>query len=186
MRGARGESAFLTVAGIAAVVAYYTRFPYLALLVAGAVVGFIAGLRLLLILHRGQAWHQQDVLIRRLWTAARRIPSGYLLTDPETGELVQVERERGWLTLAVADAPGADGPAVVTRYMVGQWSAPVSPPLYRYLSASADIPPARWRLREQARVAILHAQTGALEVTAPELAILAEQVCRTCALGQPA
>jgi hypothetical protein len=31
---------------------------------------------------------------------------------------------------------------------------------------------------------MLHAQTGALEVTAPELAVLAEEVYRACALGQ--
>jgi hypothetical protein len=35
--------------------------------------------------------------------------------------LLSVERERGWLTLVVADPPTPGGAIVVSRYMVGMW-----------------------------------------------------------------
>src|SRR5262245_60630644 len=70
-----------------------------------AAVTAAGALWLLTVLSRGQAWPEQDVLLRQLWAAAKRIPSGYVLCDPDTGELLGAERERAWLTLAVIDPP---------------------------------------------------------------------------------
>lgn len=162
--GSRGDSAGLMAYGIAALVAW-VWFPYLALLIAGAVVTAAAGASLIAILRRGRAWHEQDVLLRRLWAAVRRIPSGYVLADPETGELLSAEREKGWLTLAVTDPPEMGRETTVTRYMVGRWAAPNPPPLFRHMAALDDLPPARWRLRKQAWLADFNAKAGALEVT---------------------
>ncbi len=78
--------------GIAALVAWLLWFPYLALLIAGAVVTAAGAVSLAADLRRGRAWHKQDVLLRRLWAAVKRIPSGYVLADPATGELLNVER----------------------------------------------------------------------------------------------
>jgi len=128
--------------GIAALVAWLW-FPYLALLIAGAVVAAAGAVSLAADLRRGRAWHQQDVLLRKLWIAVKRIPSGYVLADPDTGELLSAEREKGWLTLAVTDPPEPSRASTVTRYMVGRWAAPNPPPLYQHLAPLDDLPPAR-------------------------------------------
>jgi hypothetical protein len=99
------------------------------------------------VLRRGRAWHEQEVLLRRLWAAVKRIPSGYVLADPQTGELLSAEREKGWLTLAVTDPPEPGRASTVTRYMLGKWAAPQQPPLFRHMAALDDLPPARWRWR---------------------------------------
>lgn len=112
--GSRGGAAGITGAGIAAVVAWIW-FPYLALLVAGVVVTVMGGASFVGVVRRGRAWYQQDMLLRRLWAAVKRILPGYVLTDPDTGELLTAERERGWLTLAVTDPPLPGRDAAVTR-----------------------------------------------------------------------
>jgi len=140
--GSRGDSAGLMAYGIAALVAWLW-FPYLALLIAGAVVAAAGAVSLAADLRRGRAWHQQDVLLRKLWIAVKRIPSGYVLADPDTGELLSAEREKGWLTLAVTDPPEPSRASTVTRYMVGRWAAPNPPPLYQHLAPLDDLPPAR-------------------------------------------
>jgi len=145
VRGARGDFAGLMGLGFAAMVTW-VWFPYRALLVTGAVVVVVAGWGLVAVVRRSRDWHDQDVLIRRLWRAVKRIPSGYVLADPATGELLMVERERGCLTLAVSDPPDLAGPVVVTRYLVGMWAAPVPPPLFAHLAGVDDVPPARWGL----------------------------------------
>ena len=122
------------------------------------------------------------MLIRKLWAAVKHIPSDYVLADPETGELLSVERERGWLTLVITDPPDPSGPALVTRYTLRAWAAPVPPPLFRHLAGLDDIPSARWRLRQKAWLAHVNEQTGALKVTWAEVAALIEQVGRTSAL----
>jgi hypothetical protein len=98
------------------------RCSYLALLVTGTVVGVVAGVALIAGLRRGRDWHRRDVLVRQLWRAVKRIPPGYVIADPDTGELISVERERGWLTLAVADPPRPGREQLVTRYLVGHWA----------------------------------------------------------------
>ncbi len=112
MTGSRGDSAGILGIGVAAAAAYLW-FRYPVLLVAGGLLALGGAVSLAADLRRGRGWHEQDVMLRKLWTAARRIPSGYVLTDPANGELLTVERERGWLTLAVTDPPqlGA-GPCV--------------------------------------------------------------------------
>ena len=175
--GSRGDSAGITVLGAVAVIAW-VWFPYRALLITGAVVAALGGASLIADLRHGRAWHQQDVMIRRLWTAAKRIPSDIVLADAETGELLTVEHERGWLTLAVTDPPEPGGQAVVTRYPLGQWAAPNLPPLYRHLAALDDIPLARWRWQQKAQLAHYNWQAGALEVAPDELAGLMEQLRR--------
>ena len=94
---------------------------------------------------RGRAWHEQDVLIGRLWALAKRLPSGWAFTDPVTGEFLSAQRERGWLTLAVSDTPGMGAQTVVASYLVGKWGMPVPPPLCRYLASVVDAPPASGR-----------------------------------------
>jgi hypothetical protein len=178
--GSRGDSAGITALGLAAVIAW-AWFPYRALIIAGATVAVLGAASLTVDLRRGRAWHEQDVMIRRLWAAAKRIPSDVVLTDTGTGELLTVERERGWLTLAVNDPPGPGGQPIVTRYPLGQWAAPNPPPLYRHLAALGDIPPARWRWQQKSRLAYYNRQAGALEVTPGELAGLTEQLGRAAA-----
>jgi hypothetical protein len=125
-KGSRGDSAGLMAYGIAALVAWLW-FPYLALLVAGVVVTVAGAVSLAADLRRGRAWHEQDVLLRRLWAAVKRIPSGYVLADPDTGELLSAEREKGWLTLAVTDPPEPGRASTVTA----TWSAS-GPPQTRH------------------------------------------------------
>lgn len=175
--GSRGDSAGLIAYGIAALVAWLW-FPYLAVLIAGAIVTAAGAVSLAAVLRRGQAWHEQDVLLRMLRAAVKRIPSGYVLADPDTGELLSAERERGWLTLAVTDPPEPGRVSTVTRYMVGRWAAPNPPPLYRHMAALDDLPPARWRLRKQAWLADFNTKAGALEVSPSEIAGLLDQVNR--------
>jgi hypothetical protein len=67
--------------------------------------------------------------------------------DPETGDRLGTQRERGWLTLAVTEPPGPGTEGVVTRYPLGRWAAPGLPPLFRHLGSLDGIPPASWRLR---------------------------------------
>jgi hypothetical protein len=178
MTGSRGDSAGIAGIGIAAVAAWLW-FPYRGLIIAGAVIAALGAWSLAGDLRRGRAWHQQDVMLRKLWTAAKRVPSGYVLTDPDTGELLSIERERGWLTLAVTDPPGPGrSEAIVTRYMLGKWAAPMPPPLFRHLAGLADLPPAGWRWRQHAQLAAYNAETGALKVTTDELAELLAQVRR--------
>jgi hypothetical protein len=178
--GTRGDSAGITALGLAAVIAW-AWFPYRALIITGGIVTVLGAASLIADLRRGRAWHQQDVMIRRLWAAAKRIPPDVVLADAETGELLTVERERGWLTLAVTDPPVAGGQPVVTRYPLGQWAAPNPPPLYRHLAALDDIPPARWRWRQKSWLAYYNRQAGALEVGPDELAGLMEQLGRSAA-----
>ena len=42
----------------------------------------------------------EHAMIRKLWSAVKQIPSGYVLTDEDTGQLLTAEREHRWLTLA--------------------------------------------------------------------------------------
>lgn len=182
--GARGDAAGLTGYGLAGLLAWWLWFPYLWLLIAGAAVAAVGAASLTAVLSHGRAWHDQDVLQRRLFAAVKRIPSGYVLTDPQTGELITAERERGWLTLAVTDAPAPGSVAAVARYMVGSWGAPVPPShLYRHLGALDDVPPARWRWQQRSALEHFSAQTGAAEVTTGEIAGLLDQVNRATLAG---
>src|SRR5260370_38045292 len=95
--GSRGDAAGITGAGIAAMVAW-VWFPYLALLVAGAVVTVMGGASLVGILRRGRAWHQQDMLLRRLWAAVKRLQHGYAVMDPDTAALGTADAVRCCLT----------------------------------------------------------------------------------------
>jgi hypothetical protein len=181
VRASRGEDAFLCGAGVAAALVYL-RYPYLALLVTGATV-VAAGAALIADLRRGQDWHRRDVLVRRLWRAVKRIPPGYVIADPDTGELISVERERGWLTLAVADPPRTGREQLVTRYLVGHWGASMRPPLVRHVGAVDDVPPARMSLRQQAWLAGFSTRAGVLQATPAELTALLGQVWRAAVLG---
>jgi hypothetical protein len=182
VRASRGEHAFLCGAGVAAALACL-RYPYWALLVTGATVGVVAGVALIADLRRGRDWHRQDVLVRQLRTAVRRIPPGYVIADPDTGELISVERERGRLTLAVADRPRPGREQLVTRYLSGHWGAPMPPPLIRHVGAVDDVPPARMSLRQQAWLAEVSTRAGVLQATPAELTALPGQVWRTAVPG---
>ena len=180
MTGSRGDSAGVLCIG-AGVAAAYIWFRYPVLLVAGGLLALGGAVSLAADLRRGRAWHEQDLMLRRLWTAAKRVPSGYVLTDPASGELLTVERERGWLTLVVTDPPQPGGEAVASRYPLGKWAAPEQPPLFRHLAGLDSIPPARWGWRQRAAVLDFNTRTGAAEVATAELAALLDQVNRAWA-----
>jgi hypothetical protein len=146
--GSLGDSAGITAYGLAAIIAWLW-FPYRALIIGGAVVAALGCAGIIGDLTRGRSWREQDVLVRKLWAAAKRVPSDVVLTDPETGELLTVERERKQLTLAVTDAPSPGGRPIVTRYPLGQWSTPSRPPLHRHLGGLDGLPPARWRWQQR-------------------------------------
>jgi hypothetical protein len=98
----------VTAAGLVTIAGSWW-FPYRAVLIAGAAVTVFGAVMLGVVFSRGRAWHEQDVLIGRLWALAKRLPSGWAFTDPLTGEFLSAQRERGWLTLAVSDTPGMGG-----------------------------------------------------------------------------
>lgn len=181
VRSSREEHAVLCGAGVAAALVYL-RFPYLALLATGGMVAVTGGVALISGLRRGRDWHRQDVLVRQLWAVVKRIPPGYVIAGPDTGELISVERERGWLTVAVADPPRPGQEQLVTRYLVGHWAAPMPPPLVRHVGALDDVPPARMSPRQQARHAGFSTRAGALQPTTAELTALLEQVWPTVVL----
>ncbi len=181
MTGSRGDSAGILSIGVATAAAYLW-FRYPVLLIAGSLLALDGAVSLAADLRRGQAWHEQDVMLRKPWTAVKRIPSGHVLTDPETSELLTVERERGWLTLAVTDPPQPGAEAAVCRYPLGKWAAPEQPPLFRHITGLDDSPPARWRWRQQAALLEFNSRTGAAGATAAELAALLDQVNRAWAV----
>jgi hypothetical protein len=114
------------------------------------------------------------VVLRKLWAAVKRIPSGYVLAATRTPASCSAERDKGWLTLAVTDRPEPSRASTVTRYMVDKWAAPNPPPLYQHMAALDDLPPARWRRASVAGG--LQRQAGALEVTTGEIAAPLDQV----------
>jgi hypothetical protein len=117
-------------------------FPYRAVLITGAAVTAFGAVMLGVVVSRGRAWHEEDVLIRRLWALVKRLSPGRASADPVTGELLSAERERGWLTLVVSDTPGMGEQTVVASYLVGRWGVPVPPPMYRHVASVVDVPPA--------------------------------------------
>lgn len=177
MKGTRGDSVGLLTAGVAAIVVWLW-FPWRVLIIGGAIVAVVGAWGLVGSARRGRAWHQQDVMLRKLWAATKRVPSGVVLTDSETGELLTVERERGWLTLAITDPPTPGAQALVTRYPLGQWAAPNPPPLYRHMGALDDLPPARWRWRQKSQAIHINTQTDALVVSTDDMAALVSQLGR--------
>jgi hypothetical protein len=160
-------------------------FPSRAVLLAGVAVTVFGAVALGVVVSRGRAWHEQNVLIGGLWALVKRFPSGWALADPVTGEFLSAQRERGWLTLAVSDPPGRGAHTVVAIYLVGRWGMPVPPPLCRYLASVVDAPPASWPWRQRAQAADFNAKTGALELAPEELAALRAQVRRTLAAATP-
>jgi hypothetical protein len=130
-------------------------------------------------IRRSRERHRQDVLVRKLWDAVKRIPAGVVLDDPVTRCRMSAERDGGFLMLAIADpADQPDAGAIVARYTLGYWAVQAHPPLYRYLSGLHDPSPARMRWQERERLAEFNAVSSAGEVTTDELAGLIEQVAR--------
>jgi hypothetical protein len=100
----RLEAAALVVAGLA-VVGSYVWVPHTALLFVGALIAGIGTSALVAALRRGPTLCKQEAVIRALWWTARRWPSGRVLRDPVTGSGLTVDRERGFLTLAITGQP---------------------------------------------------------------------------------
>jgi hypothetical protein len=133
-------------------------------------------------IRRGRERHRQDVLIAKLWTAAKRIPPGTLLEDPVTRCRVSAERDGGFLILAIADpADYPDAETTVARYTLAYWSVQARPPLYRHLAGIHDTSPAQLRWQQRERLAEFNAMTSAAEVSTEELAALVVQVARCTA-----
>ncbi len=173
--GTCADSAVTTGAGLAAEVAC-------ALLIATALVPVAGSMSLAADIRRGRERHRQDVLIGKLWTAVKRIPPGAVMADPVDGCRVSVERDGGFLILAIADPlDHLDTEATVARYTLGYWSVQARPPLYRHLAGIRDTSPAQLRWQQRERLAEFNAITSAAEVTTDELAGLLDQVTRTTA-----
>jgi hypothetical protein len=68
--GIRGDAAAVTAAGSAAM-AVFLWFPYRVLLISEAAVAALGAGSLAAVIRRGRAWHQHDVMIRKLWTVLR-------------------------------------------------------------------------------------------------------------------
>jgi hypothetical protein len=168
VRGSRVDYAVFCVAGIVTALAYLW-LPSVALLILGLVVAVPAGTALIVGARRGGGWRQHQALIRQLWIAANRIPPGHVLADPGTGELLSVERERGWLILVVTVPPRPGRPEVTVRYVIGHWGAPVKPPMRRRPADPAGPAEA--------------VRAGPAEVSTAELARLVDLVLRTAVLG---
>jgi hypothetical protein len=169
------DSAVTTGAALAAEVAC-------ALLIATALVPVAGSMSLAADIRRGRERHRQDVLIGKLWTAVKPIPAGTVMTDPVSGCRVTVERDGGFLILAIADPlDHPDAEATVARYTLGYWSVQARPPMYQHLAGIHDASPAQMRWQQRERLAEFNAIISAAEVTTEELTRLLIQVTRTMA-----
>jgi len=174
--GPRIEAAFLTAVGVAVAVSYFwwqqLWLPFVGVFIAGFGTSALIGA-----IRRSPALREQDRMIRSLWTLLRRVPSDIVLADPVTGHEISVERQRGFLTLAVAD-PGDQPGGTVTRYMVGFAAAPSPPPLFRHTAASQDPSPVRMSLKQAGGLLRFNELTGAMETSNDELADVRAQLDR--------
>jgi len=163
------------------------QWLHLVLLFVGAFIAGIGTSALVGALRRTPAQREQEAMVRALWSTCRRWPSGLVLRDPVTGRGITVERERGFLTLAITSQPDDDDladnlagrrAATVTRYMLGFLAAPVPPPLFRHTAALHDVSPVRMSWQQAEAGALLHFNdmTGAMEATTEELAELRAQL----------
>lgn len=179
--GPRIEAAFLTAVGLA-VAASWLRWHHLALPIIGAFLTGIGASALYTALRRSPAHRRQDAMIRDLWSTVKRWPTGQTLTDPATGGHLKVERERGFLTLAIREAAADNGQVpMVTRYLLGWLAAPNPPPLFRHTTAAHELSPVRMSLNQAGSLLAFNDQTGAMEATTAELVELRQRLDRTIA-----
>jgi hypothetical protein len=180
--GPRIEAAFLTAVGVAVAVSYFwwqqLWLPILGVFIAGFGTSALIGA-----VRRPPALREQDKMVRSLWTLLRKVPSDVVLVDPVTGHEISVERERGFLTLAVADP--ANRPAgTVTRYMVGFAAAPTPPPLLRHTAARHDESPVRMSIKQAGGLLHFNELTGAMETSNDELVDVRAQLDRAIAAAR--
>ena len=121
-------------------------------------------------------------MIRQLWLAARHLPRGRMLEDPVTGSGIFAERDRGFLTLAIADAPESGDQAqrreaTVTRYMLGFLASSVPAPLFRHIEPLYEHSPAPMSRRQARTLLRFNDLTGVAEATPAELASSQAQIC---------
>lgn len=185
MIGSRGEAAALTTAGLA-VTGSYLWFPHMALLIVGVLITVLGSSGLVSVLRWSPEKRRQEMMIRDLWSTARRWPSGLMLRDPVTGSGISVERERGFLTLAITDPLDRDDlgegrVTTVTWYVLGFLAAPEQPSLLRHTTALHDASPARMSWQQAGELLHFNDLTGAMDATSDELAELRAQLDRTIA-----
>lgn len=147
MAGSRGDSAGVLGIG-AAVAAAYIWFRYPVLLVAGGLLALGGAVSLAADLRRGRSWHEQDVMLRKLWTAAKRADParagsassrapGALRHGPRWPTVPQRERQPDPalnLLARVAKGPGPGAEAGAARYTAP--AAALRPaPLWGHLAA---------------------------------------------------
>lgn len=178
--------AALTAAG-AALAASHLWAGNLGPTMLGAALTGVALAWLVRVLRRSPDHRRQVELIRRLWATARRLPADTVLSDPLTDHSLWVERRRGFVTLATLDpgeeaTPGNGRDALVTRYLLGFWTAPLPPPLVRHVCGLDEPPPERMSWREAMEVSRLNETTGAMETPTDELLHLLEQIDRAVAV----
>lgn len=177
------------IAVVAAGLAISTSYLWLPGIFALIVSAFIAGIAVSWFAawrHRSPADREQRQMIQDLWSAAHRLQAGRVLEDPVTGRGLAIERERGFVTLAVADPRRSDDPnerreATVTRYMLGFLGSPIPPPLLRHTAPLDEDVPARMPWRQARGLLRFNDQTGAMETSAGELAELRAQLGRAIA-----
>jgi hypothetical protein len=116
--------------------------------------------------------------------AVKRWPAGQGLTDPVTGDELTVERERGFLILAISDADTGQVP-MVTRYLLGWLAAPNPPPPFRHTGPAGEPSPVRMSLNQAGALLAFNEQTGAMQATAADLVELRERLDRTIAAAVP-
>jgi hypothetical protein len=180
-------SAAIALAGVGVIVALLAASlawasPYPALLALGLVVCYLAGGRTGRRLDErgGGREHNERLLLRHLWDGARRLPSGRIVVDPVSGKCIGVQRHWGVLTLLVGDPPAAPD-ALVTRYLLGFWRRPLSPPLFQETAPVHEIPgreSLRTSLRESFTLTRFNQASGAMETSLPELLELAARLER--------
>lgn len=135
---------------------------------------------------RASGQREEARLITSAWEAARRLPRGSTYTDPVTGCGIGIDRERGFLTVSLVDAPeGGDsaGSRLVRTYLLGFLGRPVSPPLYRRTVPLSDENP-RLPLRQARELVDFGLRTGADDADPAEIRELLSILERAVAAGQ--
>jgi hypothetical protein len=131
---------------------------------------------------------RQGRAITRLFAFGSRWPNdghtSLIATDPETGDLVAFEVDRGYLMLVTSslDQAGDDGMAFAYRYLLGRY-VPKAPPLLRHLGPITEYEtvPSRIGWRRRFGLDTFNHQTGALGVSAAETEELLAQAQRALA-----
>ncbi|WP_143653675.1 hypothetical protein [Streptosporangium subroseum] len=148
-----------------------------------------AGVTALFRPRRSPGLRTQDVMIGSLLSAVRDLPDGWQAMDPVTGQILQLRRDRGMITLVVveplSDDPVLERAAMMTYYLLGGFGRPVPAPLNRYVAPlhEQDGESMPWRqARQELKMADM---TGTAYATPEELAELHDLALRVITRSEP-